>query len=127
MTQSFRLRPVNNANGAFESRLAQRIDRVGFAKIDHEPRQADFVKEIFVTATQRRSHVLSFRARAPVGCRGHCAVIRAESDENGFLAKTFANQLTDVKLTALTHLGGARITEMGIVRPDNCLRLATAI
>src|SRR5207249_9180887 len=85
MAQSLRLRPVNHANGAFESRLAQRIDPVGSTQIDHKSRQTNFMKEFFVTATKRRSHVLSFRARAPVGCRGHRAAIRAESEEKGVI------------------------------------------
>ena len=51
----------------------------------------------------------------------------AKADQDCFHSKTFADQLTDVELAVLTHLGRACIAQMRIVRPNDGLWLAAAI
>src|SRR5882724_1991369 len=54
-------------------------------------------------------------------------MICGEADQHGFVSKSLANQLADVHLTVMTHLGGARVAQVGIMRPDNRFRLPASI
>src|SRR5437762_3047634 len=54
-------------------------------------------------------------------------MICGEADQHGFVSKSLANQLADVHLTVMTHLGGTRVAQVGIMRPDNRFRLPASI
>src|SRR5439155_773872 len=96
-------------------------------EINPESVQARFVKQFFITAAQSRSDIFALGNRAPIGRRRHAAMMRRETDQYGFAPKMFPNQLTDVELTMLAHLGRARVSEMRIVRPNDRFRLSTPV
>src|SRR3989454_2230476 len=85
------------------------------------------MKECLVAVGQRRSHRLSFSRRVPIGCGSNRSRIRSETDENGFLSITLATELSDVPLAAAPHLRAARVTQMGVVRPNHQLRIAVTV
>ena len=63
--------------------------------------------------------MLAVRRTVPLrGCR-HRAGVRREPDEHGARAVRLSNELADVQLAPLAHLGRARIAEMRVVRPDD--------
>ena len=106
----------------------QDVDRVILlAQIDQKPGQADFVEKFFVTFGKGRPHAFSLGDLPPIRSRGHATLVGGETDEHGFIFKTLTNQLANIQLATLAHLGRARIPEVRIVRPNDCLRLATAI
>ena len=81
---------------------------------------------MLVTAFQRRANIFTLGGRAPIGRGSYSAMIR-EADEYRFLSNSFANHLSDVHFTVMTHLGGTRVAQVGIVRPDNRFRLPASI
>src|SRR5438445_10711984 len=82
---------------------------------------------MLVTAFQRRANICTLGGRAPIGRGSYSAMIRAEADEYRYLSNSFANHLSDVHFTVMTHLGGPRIAQVGIIRPDNRCRSPASI
>src|SRR6267378_4428691 len=85
------------------------------------------MKQCLVAVGQRRSNTLSFNRRVPIGCGSNRSRIRSETDENALLSITFASKLSDVPLPAAPHLRAARVTQMGVVRPNHQLRIAVTV
>src|SRR5437764_14520971 len=85
------------------------------------------MKQLFIASSQSRANSFSLNGRAPIRCSSHGAVMRAETDQDGFIAKTLAHQLTNVHFPVMPHLRGARVAEMRIVRSANRLRAPASI
>src|SRR5438309_11427336 len=71
---------------------------------------------MLVTAFQRRANIFTLGGRAPIGRGSYSAMIR-EADEYRFLSNSFANHLSDVHFSVMTHLGGSRFIQIRIVLP----------
>src|SRR5438105_9420647 len=80
-----------------------------------------------VAARKRRANTLALGPSAPVGSCRHRAVMRGEANQNGIAAVFFAHELPDIELPAPAHLGGARVAEMRVVRPNGDLRATTVL
>src|SRR5207249_3889129 len=127
MAQSFCFGTENHTNGALDPPLLQHTNLTGASQIDPKTRQSGLVKQFLVTTSQRGPDVFAFCRRTPIRGCGHGTTIRAEADQYGFVAETFPHELADVHFTVMTHLCRARVSEMRIVRPNNCFRLLASI
>ena len=56
---------------------------------------------------------------------GHRAVVGGEADEERGIAESLADELPDVQLAFVAHLGRSRVSEMGVVRPHHHAGIGT--
>src|SRR5205807_7497280 len=97
---------------------------VTFAEVQPKARNACLVKQFFAASSQGRSHSFPLRGLAPIrGCR-HRPGISREPNRKAFHVQALADELTDVELTALAHLGRPGTAPGRIVGPDAYSRRA---
>src|SRR5207237_8121728 len=124
MARALGLGTINDSDRAFEPRLAQSFGkRAVTAKIEHEARHVDLVKQRLVAAGKARPNALSLRGRVPIRRRGDRAMVRRKADQKRLPAVAFPDQLTDIELARLADLGRASIAQMRVVLPHRDLRL----
>src|SRR5207248_9219075 len=82
MAEPFRFGPINHADRAFEPRAGQRVRHFSAqtSQIDPEASYFHFMKKFFVAAPQCRPHIFALSVRAPIGSRGHAAMVRAKTN-----------------------------------------------
>ena len=120
MTDQFRIWPVNHADRALQSFLAQSCGQPAVvAQIQKEIRDVEFVKEALVTFRMCGADDFAFCGCVPFGCSGNRTIVSGETDRDRLSAKVFPDQLPEIQLTAPAHLGRARVTQMRIMRPDD--------
>ena len=118
MTSSFTLGQVQHPDRAFETGCHECGCQLGIrAQRQKEARDLHVVEQPFITARQRGPHVLAMRWAVPLRCRRHGSRIRGRPHECRPHAVRLANQLADIQLAALAHLGRPRVAEMRVVRP----------
>ena len=82
------------------------------------------MEHLFTTVRERGPDSFPFRWCVPIRSRSDGAIVRGEADQNGIRAEMFSRQLADVEFTAMPHLSGTGVADMGVVRPHDDLRLA---
>src|SRR5438552_1198303 len=84
MTRSFGFWPVYNADRSLQQGFWH-FDKAALTIIQNQKplRNADFVKQPFVTVRQTRADTLSFRRAVPIGCSSNRTRISTETDQNG--------------------------------------------
>ena len=65
-----------------------------------------------VAVGKGRSNPFHLTGIIPVGCCGDGAIVRGKSNQDRIGSIFLANQLADIQLAALAHLGGTSVTEM---------------
>src|SRR4051812_1455770 len=127
MAPPFRFRPIDHADGAFDQRAGQRLAGVAadVAEIDPETRQIRRVKKFLVTSGHSRTNSFPPGGGIPVVGRGYGSPAGGESEKKRLFAEFLADELADVELAALAHLGCARVTQMRVMRPNHDLASAT--
>ena len=123
MTLPLGLRQVDHANRALEvgSFELGREHRVA-AKRQHEPRDAGLVKQPFVAAREGWADVLALRGGVPLGCGGHRSCVGREADVHGGRTEMIAHDLSDIQFAGVAHVGGTRVAQMRVVRPQHQAR-----
>ena len=112
MAHSLRARQIDHADRALQPLLLER-GRLGIpAQRQQKVRDPEFMKEQLVTSAHRFVDLLPLRRRIPLRCGRDRSGVRRESDQSRVVAVRFANQLSDVQLTAASHLRRARIAEV---------------
>src|SRR3954463_13020905 len=76
------------------------------------------MEQRFITFRQSWPDTFGLVHGAPVGCRGHGAGVRRESNQNR-LRGAFANELAEIPFSILAAIGSARVAQMRIVGPDD--------
>src|SRR5581483_5029622 len=117
------LRPVDHADGAFEQRPGERVAYRLSAQRQDEVTESRFVEERFDTIRQRAANDLALRRLVPIGRCGNFAGVRGEAKQKGSIGVTLAHELTQVELAGAPHLRRARVAKMGVVGPDDDLRI----
>src|SRR5581483_11753012 len=123
VTDPLCLRPVDHADGAFEQRPGERVAYRLSAQRQDEVTESRFVEERFDTIRQRAANDLALRRLVPIGRCGNFAGVRGEAKQKGSIGVTLAHELTQVELAGAPHLRRARVAKMGVVGPDDDLRI----
>src|SRR5205085_5004172 len=117
------LRAVNDADGSFEMCRLEFLDQIAVATYDQQKfGNANVVKHQLITIVHAGTDSFPLRAAAPIRCRGNGAGISGEANENRFASVPLTDELSNVQFTALAHLRGSCVPEMGVVRPHDGFR-----
>jgi hypothetical protein len=77
------------------------------------------VKQRFNAPAQGGNDIFAFSRLIPVSGSRNRARVGCETDEDRVPLITFANKLSDVPFAGFAHLSGARIAQMGVMRPES--------
>jgi hypothetical protein len=122
VAEAFRLGAVYDADEALRTLGGERIGQLLVPiEIEQERRLAAVVTEPFGAVGEGGPDLLDFHFGVPVRRAGDGAGMRSEADEGGLIAKPLPAELSDVEfLPQGPHFGVTGITDVGIVRPDDC-------
>src|SRR5439155_14110230 len=119
MRIAFRPRPVDDADSALEHRLPQLAERLaGVVQRKEEAGQRDVVEQLLDAAGERRAHVHPLGRAAPVVGGSDRSLVSRKAHQQRLGAMALAHELPHVQLAFLAELGGPRIAQVRIVRPD---------
>ncbi len=96
------------------------------AKIRERARDAALAKDALIGIVPRRPHSHDLHGLVPIIGGRHCAAIRAKADQRSVRAERLAAEFADVELPLPTQSGGGGVADVGIMRPDDGLRLRPA-
>src|SRR5690606_1288439 len=86
------------------------------------------VTSALVAVAAARQHPLGPARAIPVVGRGDGPGMGAEADQRAFVTPALAHQLSDVVLAPYpSYLGRAGVADVAVVRPDQRLRVGTAL
>lgn len=75
-----RLRPIDDADRAFEQRTVRSCANGAIVEFQQEPRNADAVEELFVASRKSWADGFALDRRAPVRRRTYGSAVRGETD-----------------------------------------------
>ena len=81
------------------------------------------VKQRFIAALHRPTNPLALGRSTPIGGRRHGAAVGGKTDQGAIAAVLLTDQLSDIPFAPSSHLGGARVAQVRIVRPQYHLGL----
>lgn len=113
---------VDHTDHALETRFRQRATYLLVVEVEPEPLVAHLMQQALHAARQAVAHPLALGEPVPVGRGGDLAGVRGHPDEHDIVAVPLPAELTHVVLATCRHLGGTRITEVGVVGPHDRLR-----
>src|SRR5438874_2388485 len=112
MARTFGFGSVDHADRALEPRLDQGLSQMVVVQIEPEGGQPGLMEERFVAPVQGGPNALALGYSVPVGRGGDRAAVGGEANQPGAPAVALAHQLPHVQLTAVSHFGAPRITEV---------------
>src|SRR4051794_35916749 len=124
MAHQFGLRPIDDADEAFDMRAPKcRYGGAGARQGNQEWQKPRVVEVAFVAIRMRWVDALDLKVAVPIRRRGDRAGVSAHANQcNVILTKVLPAELTDVKLpSARAHLGVPGVSDVRIVRPDDRL------
>src|SRR4051794_7709012 len=115
MAHQFGLRPIDDADEAFDMRASKPTHGGAVARqVNQEPRNPGVVKLTFVAIRMGWIDTFDFKVAVPVRRRGDRAGMRAHANQrNVVFPKVLPAELTDVKLsTGRAHLGVSGVPDV---------------
>lgn len=85
--------------------------------MEHECFHAGIVAQPFITGFMRRHYPFELHWAVPVRCGRDASVIGTEAEQERRVGEARSTQLSDVVLTARTHLGSSGVPYMRVVSP----------
>src|SRR5712671_4851277 len=133
MREELGLRPIDDADRAFLTRLAQGLDQLaaadgiaGAPPIRQRAHDAALAKGELPAVRARRGNSLDLHRAVPIIGGRDGATVGAEADQHRLITISRTAELADVELALPAHRGRRGVADMRVVRPDDGLRLRTA-